>query len=184
MKAILLDRVNHWTTGLAECDRAELNGQTRKIEQTSEDTGKAKQSRRGNGKEKQSRKGQRKGKTKPKGQRKGKIKLKWLTERQKSRQGNGKTKQCRSGKRKAKHSFSFSGFVRYDDANIGVRTLLQFQDRLSLFRQHLSLWCSIRTRGLQRDAVYLGCSYASPNAGGGGSCGVSANEYSCTQEPK
>ncbi len=24
----------------------------------------------------------------------------------------------------------------------------------------------------------------SPNAGGGGSCGVLANEYSCTQEPK
>jgi hypothetical protein len=24
----------------------------------------------------------------------------------------------------------------------------------------------------------------SPNAGKGGSCGVSANEYSCTQEPK
>ncbi len=35
------------------------------------------------------------------------------------------------------------------------------------------------TRGLQRDVVFT-----SPNAGGGGSCGVSANEYSCTQEPK
>jgi hypothetical protein len=35
----------------------------------------------------------------------------------------------------------------------------------------------------QRDVVYLGWpkapSYMSPNAGGGGSCGVSANEYSC-----
>ncbi len=47
------------------------------------------------------------------------------------------------------------------------------------------------TRGLQRDVVYFGWpispSYMSPNAGGGGgegSCGVSANEYSCTQETK
>jgi hypothetical protein len=44
-------------------------------------------------------------------------------------------------------------------------------------------------RRLQRDVVYLGCliviepSHMRPNAGGGGSCGVSANEYSCTQEP-
>ncbi len=39
--------------------------------------------------------------------------------------------------------------------------------------------------GLQIDVVYLGRpiapSYMSPNAGGG--CWVSANEYSCTQEP-
>ncbi len=38
--------------------------------------------------------------------------------------------------------------------------------------------------GLQRDVVHLGWpiapSYMSPKAGGGGSCGVSANEYSCT----
>jgi hypothetical protein len=41
---------------------------------------------------------------------------------------------------------------------------------------------------LQRDVVYLGWtiapSYISPNAEGGGSRGVSANEYSSTQEPK
>ncbi len=47
--------------------------------------------------------------------------------------------------------------------------------------------CSV-SGGLQRDVVYLGWSIApssmNPNAGGGGSCGVSANEYSCTQEPK
>ncbi len=48
-------------------------------------------------------------------------------------------------------------------------------------------WVAIR--GSQRDVVYLGGpiapSYISPNARGrGGSCGVSANEYSCTQEPK
>ncbi len=47
----------------------------------------------------------------------------------------------------------------------------------------------VSSRGLQRDVVYLGWpivpSCMSPNAGGGGSCGVSANEYSCTpQEPK
>jgi hypothetical protein len=30
----------------------------------------------------------------------------------------------------------------------------------------------------------LALSYMSPNAGGGGSCGVSANGYSCTQDPK
>ncbi len=40
------------------------------------------------------------------------------------------------------------------------------------------------SRGLQKDVVYLGWpiapSYMRPNAGGGGSCGVSANEYSCT----
>jgi hypothetical protein len=39
-----------------------------------------------------------------------------------------------------------------------------------------------RPRGLQRDVVYLvwpiASSYMSPNAGGGGSCGVSASEYS------
>jgi hypothetical protein len=43
-------------------------------------------------------------------------------------------------------------------------------------------------RRLHRNVVYLGClielSHMRPNAGGGGSCGVSANEYSCTQEPK
>ncbi len=43
-------------------------------------------------------------------------------------------------------------------------------------------------RGLQKDVVHLGWpiapSYMSPNAGEGGSCEVSANEYSCTQEPK
>ncbi len=42
-------------------------------------------------------------------------------------------------------------------------------------------------RELQRDVVYLGRpiapSYTSPNAEEGG-CGVSANEYSCAQEPK
>ncbi len=46
---------------------------------------------------------------------------------------------------------------------------------------------SVRTRGSQWDVVYLGWpiapSYMSPNAEGGESCGVSANEYSCTQEP-
>ncbi len=40
-----------------------------------------------------------------------------------------------------------------------------------------------QTRGSQRDVVYLGWpiapSYMSPKAGGGGSRGVSANEYSC-----
>ncbi len=40
--------------------------------------------------------------------------------------------------------------------------------------------------GLQRDVVYLGWpiapSYMSPNAGVGGSCGVSANEYSSTNK--
>ncbi len=40
-------------------------------------------------------------------------------------------------------------------------------------------------RGLPRDVVYLGwpiaTSYMSPNAGGGGGCGVSANEDSFTQ---
>ncbi len=55
--------------------------------------------------------------------------------------------------------------------------------------------CLIRafadTRGLQRDVVYLDWpiapSFISPNGGegvGGGGCGVSANENSCTQEPK
>jgi hypothetical protein len=43
---------------------------------------------------------------------------------------------------------------------------------------------SLPIRGLQRDVVYLGWPIGalvySPNAGGGGSCGVSANEYSCT----
>ena len=45
--------------------------------------------------------------------------------------------------------------------------------------------CSIYTRGSQRDVAvaYLGWaiapSYMSPNAVGGGCCGVSANEYSC-----
>ncbi len=47
----------------------------------------------------------------------------------------------------------------------------------------------VTSRGLQRDYVYLGCpiapSYMSPNAWvHGGSCGVSANEYSCTLESK
>ncbi len=41
--------------------------------------------------------------------------------------------------------------------------------------------------GLQKDVFYLGwptaSSYMSPNAGGGGGCGASANEYSCTQGP-
>ncbi len=50
-------------------------------------------------------------------------------------------------------------------------------------------WLAIvQIRGLQRDVVYLGWPTApsdmSPNAGEGGSCRVSANEYSCTQEPK
>ncbi len=42
------------------------------------------------------------------------------------------------------------------------------------------------TRGSLTDVVYLACgwpiapSYVSPNAGGGGNGGVSANEYSCT----
>jgi hypothetical protein len=60
---------------------------------------------------------------------------------------------------------------------------------------HLHLWLSHPitdeidcSRGLQRDVVNLGCpiapSYMSPNEGGGGSCGVSANEYSCTQQVK
>jgi len=52
------------------------------------------------------------------------------------------------------------------------------------FFRHSPCW----PEGLQRDVVYLGwpiaSSYMSPNAGGVGSCGVSANEYSCTQEPK
>jgi hypothetical protein len=46
-------------------------------------------------------------------------------------------------------------------------------------------------RGLQRDVVYLGCPIAplvyEPKCGGkwgGGSCWVSVNEYSCTEEPK
>ncbi len=44
-------------------------------------------------------------------------------------------------------------------------------------------------RELQRDVAYLGRpiapSYMSPNRGGRGrNCGVSATEYSCTQEPK
>ncbi|MFN9909289.1 MAG: hypothetical protein ACK56F_24745 [bacterium] len=48
-------------------------------------------------------------------------------------------------------------------------------------------WPSIR--GLHRDVVYPGRpiapSYMSPNAeGGGGSCGVAANENSCSQELK
>ncbi len=47
---------------------------------------------------------------------------------------------------------------------------------------------SIETSGLQRDVVYFGwpiaSSYMSPNAGGEGELGVSANEYSYTQEPK
>jgi hypothetical protein len=47
----------------------------------------------------------------------------------------------------------------------------------------------IYCRWLQRDVVYRGWPIApsnrSPNAGeGGGSCGVSANGCSCTQEPK
>ena len=46
----------------------------------------------------------------------------------------------------------------------------------------VKVFCIMKIRGLQKDVVYL-CwpiapSYTSPNAGGG-SCGVSANEYSC-----
>ncbi len=45
------------------------------------------------------------------------------------------------------------------------------------------------TRGLQRDVVYICWPIApprntSPNAGGGGSCGASANEYSCAHHVK
>ncbi len=39
-------------------------------------------------------------------------------------------------------------------------------------------------RGLQRDVVYLGWPISPNTEGGGRSCGVSANPYSCTQEPK
>ncbi len=50
-----------------------------------------------------------------------------------------------------------------------------------------SLYMIIDTRGLQRDVVYLGWpiapSYMSQMRGGG-SCGVSAKECNCSQEPK
>jgi hypothetical protein len=39
-------------------------------------------------------------------------------------------------------------------------------------------------RGLQRDVVYLSCPIGALVYKGGGSCRVSANESSCTQEPK
>ncbi len=43
-------------------------------------------------------------------------------------------------------------------------------------------------QGLRRDVAYLrwpkATTFMSPNAGGGGSCWVSANKYSCTQKPK
>jgi hypothetical protein len=51
-------------------------------------------------------------------------------------------------------------------------------DWLLLFENEMLL-----CRGLQRDVAYLGWpiapSYMSPNVSEGGSCGVSANEYSC-----
>jgi hypothetical protein len=49
---------------------------------------------------------------------------------------------------------------------------------------------SLPGRGLQRNVVYSRPTinrpriWMSPNAGEGESCGVSANEYSCTQGPK
>ncbi len=56
---------------------------------------------------------------------------------------------------------------------------------LDLLSEYL---CSmfIGSRGLHRDVLYLGWpiiapSYMSPNGGGGGNCGVPANEYNCVR---
>jgi hypothetical protein len=68
------------------------------------------------------------------------------------------------------------------------KNLLFFRDCCLWFWLIGVVSVAFRPEGLQRDVVYPGGpiapSYMSPNPGGGGNCGVSANENCCAQEPK